>query len=61
MLRTAMVDATDSRPDLDPDRAGFTTAVNAARDRIIHRARGTTIDRRTYKATTVDLTERRRG
>ncbi|MER5334305.1 hypothetical protein [Micromonospora sp. NPDC002717] len=30
LLRTAMVDATDSRPGLDPDRASFTTALNAA-------------------------------
>jgi hypothetical protein len=35
VLRTAMVDATDSRPDLDPDRASFTTALNAARDQIV--------------------------
>src|SRR6185295_9395138 len=33
-LRTAMVDATDSRPGLDPDRASFTTALNTARDQI---------------------------
>nr|WP_245828607.1 transposase [Micromonospora avicenniae] len=26
-LRTAMVDATDSRPDLAPDRASFTTSL----------------------------------
>jgi Insertion element 4 transposase N-terminal/Transposase DDE domain len=37
-LRTAMVDATDSRPGLDPDRASFTTALNAARDQIVHAA-----------------------
>ena len=37
-LRTAMVDATDSRPGLDPDRASFTTALNTARDQIIHAA-----------------------
>ncbi|GAB3810737.1 hypothetical protein GCM10027605_49600 [Micromonospora zhanjiangensis] len=30
-----MADATDSRPGLDPDRASFTTALNAARDQII--------------------------
>jgi hypothetical protein len=35
LLRTAMVDATDSRPGLDPDRASFTTALQAARDQII--------------------------
>ncbi|MFC4110924.1 IS4 family transposase [Micromonospora zhanjiangensis] len=35
LLRTAMADATDSRPGLDPDRASFTTALNAARDQII--------------------------
>ena len=34
VLRTAMADATDSRPGLDPDRASFTTALNAARDQI---------------------------
>ncbi|MEU8184021.1 hypothetical protein AB0B85_32215 [Micromonospora sp. NPDC049044] len=38
MLRTAMVDATDSRPGLDPDRASFTTALNAARDQVVHAA-----------------------
>jgi hypothetical protein len=42
-----MVDATDSRPGLDPDRASFTTALNAARDQIVHAAgviTGTVID-----------------
>jgi hypothetical protein len=34
LLRTAMTDATDSRPGLDPDRASFTTALNTARDQI---------------------------
>jgi hypothetical protein len=34
VLRTAMTDATDSRPGLDPNRASFTTALNAARDQI---------------------------
>ncbi|MFF8439726.1 IS4 family transposase [Streptomyces californicus] len=34
-LRTAMTDATDSIPDTDPDRAGFTTALAAARDQIV--------------------------
>jgi hypothetical protein len=38
ILRTAMTDATDSRPGLDPDRASFTTALNTARDQIIHAA-----------------------
>ena len=47
ILRTAMVDATDSRPGTDPDRASFTTALRAARDQIIQAAgviAGTTID-----------------
>jgi hypothetical protein len=38
LLRTAMVDATDSRPGTDPDRAGFTTALTTARDQIVHAA-----------------------
>jgi hypothetical protein len=38
LLRTAMTDATDSRPGLDPDRASFTTALNTARDQLIHAA-----------------------
>src|SRR4051794_9561852 len=38
LLRTAMVDATDSQPGLDPDRANFTTALNTARDQIVHAA-----------------------
>jgi hypothetical protein len=38
ILRTAMVDATDSRPGLDPDRASFTTALNTARDQVVHAA-----------------------
>ncbi|MEW1773653.1 hypothetical protein [Streptomyces sp. NPDC086777] len=33
--RTAMSDATDSIPGTDPDRAGFLTALAAARDQII--------------------------
>ncbi len=33
-----MVDATDSRPGLDPDRASFTTALNTARDQLVHAA-----------------------
>ncbi|MEN3615747.1 transposase [Plantactinospora sp. ZYX-F-223] len=36
--RTAMVDATDSRPGVDPDRASFTTALNAARDQVVQAA-----------------------
>lgn len=35
ILRTAMADATTSQPDLDPDRASFTTALHTARDQII--------------------------
>ena len=38
VLRTAMVDATDSLPGLDPDRASFTTALNTARDQLAHAA-----------------------
>jgi len=38
LLRTAMVDATDTRPGTDPDRASFTTALNTARDQITHAA-----------------------
>jgi hypothetical protein len=34
-LRTAMTDATDSVPGTDPDRAGFTTALTAARDQLV--------------------------
>jgi hypothetical protein len=47
VLRTAMVDATDSQPGLDPDRASFSTALNTARDQIVHAAgviTGTVID-----------------
>lgn len=36
VLRTAMADALLDRPDIDPDRASFTTALNTARDQIIH-------------------------
>lgn len=32
LLRMAMVDAVESRPGLDPDRASFTTALQTARD-----------------------------
>jgi hypothetical protein len=35
LLRTAMVEAVETRPGLDPDRASFTTAHQAARDRLI--------------------------
>jgi hypothetical protein len=38
VLRTAMADATDSRPGLDPDRASFTAALNTARNQVIHAA-----------------------
>ncbi|MFV2110599.1 IS4 family transposase [Micromonospora sp. LOL_015] len=38
ILRTAMTDATDSRPGTSPDRASFTTALNAARDQVTHAA-----------------------
>jgi hypothetical protein len=42
LLRTAMVDAVESRPGSDPDRASFTIALETARDRIIlaHTAAG---------------------
>jgi hypothetical protein len=33
-LRTAMADATNSQPGIDPDRASFTTALEAARDQV---------------------------
>jgi hypothetical protein len=38
LLRTAMADATSTRPDIDPDRAGFTIAWQAARDLLIQAA-----------------------
>lgn len=38
VLRTAMTDATDSLPGLDPDRASFTTALNTARDQLTNAA-----------------------
>ncbi|WP_268926238.1 transposase [Micromonospora rubida] len=47
VLRTAMVDATDSIAGTDPDRASFTIALNTARDQIVQAASviaGTTID-----------------
>ena len=37
-LRTAMSDAVLHRPDIDPDRAAFTIALNTARDQIIRAA-----------------------
>ncbi|PWU48843.1 IS4 family transposase [Micromonospora globispora] len=47
ILRTAMTDATDSVPGLDPDRASFTVALHTARDQVIQAAgviTGTAID-----------------
>lgn len=47
ILRTAMCDATNTTPGLDPDRASFTIALNAARDQIVQATgviAGTTID-----------------
>lgn len=47
LLRTAMTDATNTDPHLDPDRASFTIALNTARDQIIQAAgiiADTTID-----------------
>jgi hypothetical protein len=38
ILRTAMCDATDSVPGLDPDRASFTAALHSARDQLIQAA-----------------------
>jgi Transposase DDE domain/Insertion element 4 transposase N-terminal len=35
LLRMAMVTAVESRPDTNPDRASFTTALQAARDQLI--------------------------
>jgi hypothetical protein len=35
LIRTAMADATNSRPGIDPDRASFTTALHTARDLLI--------------------------
>ena len=37
-IRIAVADTTIARPDLDPDRASFTIALNAARDQIIKAA-----------------------
>jgi hypothetical protein len=47
ILRTAMTDATNSIPGLDPDRASFSTALHAARDQLVQAAgiiAGTAID-----------------
>jgi hypothetical protein len=38
ILRTAMADATSSQPGIDPDRASFTVALNAARDLVVQAA-----------------------
>ena len=35
LLRMAMVTAVESRPDTNPDRASFTTALQTARDQLI--------------------------
>jgi Insertion element 4 transposase N-terminal/Transposase DDE domain len=48
LLRTAMADATSTRPGTDPDRASFTIAWQAARDQLIQAANVTA-------ATVVDL------
>ena len=37
-LRIAIADATIDQPDLDPDRGGFTIALNAARDQLVQAA-----------------------
>jgi hypothetical protein len=47
-LRLAMADATAADPAVSPDRASFTTALNTARDQIIHAAG-------VIAATTIDL------
>ncbi len=47
LLRTAMADATSTRPGTDPDRASFTIAWHAARDQTVQAAgviAGTVID-----------------
>jgi hypothetical protein len=47
ILRTAMADATSTQPGIDPDRASFTIALNAARDLVVQAANiiaGTVID-----------------
>jgi hypothetical protein len=52
LLRTAMVEAIETRPGLDPDRASFTTALLTARDQLItaqgidpHPATASAVDR----------------
>jgi hypothetical protein len=37
-LRTAMAEATNSQPGIDPDRASFTTALHTARDQVVQAA-----------------------
>lgn len=47
LLRTAMADATSTRPGLDPDRAGFSIAYQIARDLLVQASNviaGTVID-----------------
>ncbi|HEY3606772.1 MAG TPA: IS4 family transposase [Pseudonocardiaceae bacterium] len=47
LLRTAMADATTTRPDTDPDRASFTIAYQTARDQLVQATNviaGTVID-----------------
>jgi hypothetical protein len=48
LLRLAMTDATNTHPGIDPDRASFTIALQAARDQLIQAAG-------VLAATTVDL------
>jgi len=48
LLRLAVSDATSTRPGLDPDRAGFTVALNAARDPVVQAAG-------VFDSTSVDL------
>jgi hypothetical protein len=48
LLRLAMADATSTQPGIDPDRASFTIALQAARDQLIQAAG-------VIAATTVDL------
>jgi hypothetical protein len=38
VLRARTPDGIDSRPGLDPDRAGFSVTLNAARDPVVHAA-----------------------
>lgn len=38
VLRIAITDATIARPDVDPDRASFTIALNTARDQLVKAA-----------------------